>query len=113
MVSCVAPASLSAAESHKRSVFYSRVWRLSQTPSSYDSNMHRWAAWRPSLEGEEMMRIIRKTIEADMPAMRAISPEELTQVSGGMMDVHNDGGVTNKPRFDPRDAEGTIAGAGL
>jgi hypothetical protein len=60
-----------------------------------------------------MMRMIRKTVEADMPAMRVISPEELTQVSGGMTDLHNDDGVTNKPRFDPRDAEGTIAGAGL
>jgi hypothetical protein len=67
-----------------------------------------------------MMHIKSETTSVDGPdldelALRPLSAEEVTQVSGGMMDSGGPRSPTHTPgRLTPDESEyGTIAGAGL
>ena len=56
-----------------------------------------------------------RTIKTNESAIRVLSPEEVMQVSGGMMDTGGPHTRTHTPgRLTPDESEyGTIAGAGL
>jgi hypothetical protein len=58
---------------------------------------------------------MRKRIEPNMPEMRALSPDEMAQVSGAMINLDKHHSPTHFPgRLGPDEFErGTIAGAGL